>query len=132
MMQRAIKALLAAAAVLLLSGFGPGAPIRNVMQFPIPPGPAVNLENVQKAIMRAGITLGWQMVPRAPGHVEGVLNIRRHQAVIDITFDDKQFTIMYRTSTNLDYDEKARTIHSNYNGWIERLQKGIVAQVTVL
>ena len=132
LIRRTIKALLGLAAVLLLTGFGPGAPVLNLMQQPIPPGPAVNVENVQKAIMRAGITLGWQMTPRGPGHVEGVLNIRRHQAVIDITFDDKQYTVMYRTSTNLDYDENARTIHSNYNGWIKNLQKGILAQVTTL
>ena len=132
MIQKTIKALLAMAAVALLTGFGPGAPVQNIMQAPIPPGPAVNVDNVQKAIVRAGVTLGWQMTPRAPGHIEGVLNIRKHQAVVDITFDDKQYTVMYRTSTNLDYDEKNRTIHSNYNGWIKNLQKGILAQVTTL
>ncbi len=132
MIQRTIKTLLALAAVALLTGFGPGAQIQNIMQSPIPPGPAVNVENVQKAVLRAGITLGWQMTVRAPGHVEGVLSVRRHQAVVDITFDDKQYTVMYRTSTNLDYDEKARTIHSNYNGWIKNLQKGILAQVSTL
>lgn len=132
MFNKIIKTLVAIAAAAVLSGFGAGTPIYNVTSAPIPPSPLATPENLQKAIMRAGLTLGWQMTPRGPNQVEAVLNIRRHQAIVDITHDEKSFSILYRTSTNLDYVEQDRTIHSNYNGWIRNLEKAIRAQVTVL
>jgi hypothetical protein len=117
---------------LLLTGFGAGTPIYNVQSSPIPPNPAATMENIEKAIMRAGLTLGWQIAPKGPGHAEGVLVLRTHRAVVDITYDTKSFNINYKDSLNLDYREKDKTIHSNYNGWIQNLEKGIRAQVTVL
>jgi len=132
MIGRVFQGFAAVAAFVLLTGFGPGAPVRDVVSAPIPPNPAATMEAVEKAILRAGLTLGWQMTPMGPGRVEGVLNLRRHQAVVDITYDTKAYNITYRTSTNLDYDAARRTIHSNYNGWIQNLEKAIRAQVTVL
>ena len=132
MIRRLFQGLAAIAAVVLLAGFGAGAPIYNVVAAPIPSNQAATLENIEKAVMRGGLTLGWQMSPKGPGRVEGVLNLRRHQAVIDVTFDARSFNITYLDSTNLDYREKEKTIHSNYNGWIQNLEKAIRAQVTVL
>ena len=132
MMNRVLQGFAAVAAFILLTAFGSGAPIKDVVSAPIPPNPAATMEGVEKAILRAGLTLGWQMTPMGPGRVEGVLNLRRHQAVVDITYDLKAYNITYRTSTNLDYDAGRRTIHSNYNGWIGNLEKAIRAQVTVL
>ena len=127
-----MKFFAAVAAVLLLTGFGAGAPIYNVTGSAIPPSPAATMENIGKAVMRAGLTLGWQMTSKGPGAVEGVLVLRTHRAVVDITYDVKTFDITYKDSVNLDYREKDRTIHSNYNGWIQNLEKGIRAQVLVL
>jgi hypothetical protein len=132
MLRRLFQSFAAVAVVVLLTGFGAGAPIYNVVSSPIPPNPAATMENIEKAIVRAGLTLGWQMAPKGPGMVEGVLNLRKHQAIVDVTYDTKNFNITYKNSTNLDYVAKDRTIHSNYNGWIQNLEKGIRAQVTVL
>ena len=132
MIRKTIQSLAAIAVVLLLTGFGAGAPIYNVIASPIPPNPSATPENIEKAIMRGGITLGWQMAPKGPGRVEGVLVLRTHRAVVDVTYDTKSFSITYKDSVNLDYKESNKTIHSNYNGWIQNLEKGIRAQVTVL
>lgn len=132
MIRKAIQGIAAIAAVLLLAGFGGGAPIRNVVNAPIPPHPAATMENLEKAMIRAGGTLGWKMTPKGPGKVEGILDIRKHQAIIDVTYDTKTYSITYRDSTNLDYRPEAKTIHSNYNGWIQNLDKAIRAQVTTL
>jgi hypothetical protein len=132
MLRRLFQSFAAVAVVVLLTGFGAGAPIYNVVSSPIPPNPAATMENIEKAIVRAGLTLGWQMAPKGPGVVEGVLNLRKHQAIVDVTYDTKNFNITYKNSTNLDYVAKDKTIHSNYNGWIQNLEKGIRAQVTVL
>ncbi len=132
MLRRLIQSFAAVAVVVLLTGFGAGAPIMNVVSAPIPPNPSATMEGVEKAILRAGLTLGWQMAPKGPGLVEGVLNLRKHQAIVDITYDTKTYNITYKNSTNLDFNPANRTIHSNYNGWIQNLDKGIRAQVTVL
>lgn len=77
-------------------------------------------------IRRAGAGLGWRMEPQGPGLVRGTLNLRTHQAVVDIPYDTQRFNIRYVSSSNLDYDGNA--IHRNYNSWVQNLQKAIMAQ----
>lgn len=122
----------AIACVFLLAGFGRGTPIYNAMGVPIPQTSGTTLENIEKAIVRAGLQLGWKIAPQGPGKAEGVLNLRTHTAVVDITYDTRAFNIVYKSSIDLAYDEKDKTIHSNYNGWIKNLEKAIVVQTTVL
>lgn len=132
MNSRMLQGFTAVMAFLLLTAFGAGTPIQNVQSTPIPPSPVATMENLEKAILRAGQTLGWQITPMGPGKAEGVLVLRRHRAVVDITYDTSAFSIVYKDSVNLDYNAENKTIHSNYNGWIRNLEKGIRAQVSVL
>jgi hypothetical protein len=127
-----LRGWMACAAFILFTGFGPGTPIVNIQSAAIPPNPAATMENIGKAVIRAGQTLGWQITPMGPGKAEGVLVLRRHRAVVDITYDTGSFSIHYKDSVNLDYDAQEKTIHSNYNGWIRNLEKAIRAQVSVL
>ncbi len=90
---------------------------------------APSLAEAERTIKLAGAGLGWQIKQDKPGHLIGTLPIRTHVAIIDITHDTKQFSIMYKNSTNLDYD--GTSIHSNYNGWVQNLQKAIVARTSV-
>ena len=132
MLERFIRGCAAIAAILLLTGFGAGAPIYNVISSPIPQNPDATMANIQKAIMRAGLTLGWQVAAREPGKLEAVLVLRTHRAVVDITHDSKTFSITYKDSTNISYDAERKTVHSNYNGWIQNLEKAIRIQVQTL
>ena len=132
MYSKLIRAFAAFAFVALLTGFGRGTPVYNVVSAPIPPSPAATLDNIEKAIIRAGLQLGWRIEPKSPGKAEGVLLIRTHTAVVDITYDTKSFSITYKSSVNLDFDPKDNTIHSNYNGWIKNLEKAITVQASVL
>jgi hypothetical protein len=103
-------------------------PIYNVSGAPIETfGKPITLTDVERAIIRAGLALGWQMRPLKPGHILGTLNVRTHTAVVDITYDTKTYNIAYKDSANLDY--KDGQIHRNYNGWIQNLEKGIRAQM---
>jgi hypothetical protein len=106
------------------------APVYNVEALHLPAHPLGSLENIEKAIMRAGIQLGWQIVPKGPGQIEGVLNIRGHQAIVDIVYDLKVVSIKYKSSVNLNYRDG--DIHGNYNGWIQNLEKAIRIQATLL
>lgn len=91
-----------------------------------------SLAQVEAAIKRAGASLGWHIKEIKPGHLEARLPVRSHVAVADIFYTTKDFSIKYKNSTNLRYDAKDNTIHSNYNGWIQNLQNAIVSQTSVI
>jgi len=106
------------------------APIYNVSSDTMATPQNASIEQVASAIKRAGAGLGWQMIDTGPGEIEGRLHLRSHVAIVSITFDTKQFSIFYKDSTNLDYD--GTRIHRNYNGWIQNLEQGILAQTSAL
>ncbi|MBT6914673.1 MAG: hypothetical protein HOA38_04475 [Candidatus Marinimicrobia bacterium] len=111
----------------LLVGCGT-APVRNVDSAMIPGENSIS--TVEKAISRAGAGLGWVMTKKSDGNITGKLALRSHLAVIDITYDKSSYSIKYVDSTNLNYT--GGEIHTNYNGWIENLQKAINIQLSIL
>jgi len=113
---------LIAAITLMLAGCRT-APIYNVASAPVIAPKQVSMQDVERAITRAGAGLGWIMNPKGPGQIEGTLLLRTHKAVVDITYDTKTYDIKYKDSANLDYDGSG--IHSNYNGWVLNLEKAI-------
>ena len=130
---RSIKwvAIVASVLVLIASGCRGNAPVYNVTDSPVAASkPNPGLDEVGKAIMRAGAGLGWQMRQTKPGHILGTLNLRKHVAVVDVNYSVKSYSIQYKDSTDLGYD--GQNIHPNYNGWIQNLDKGIRAQLSVL
>lgn len=123
--------LILAAALLALSACRSGAPIQNIDAAPIvSESKSVSQEDVQKAILRAGRALGWEMKPTAPGMILGTLYLRTHAAVVDIRYTPKTYSIQYKDSSNLDFRDG--TIHKNYNGWVQNLDKAIKAQLSQL
>ncbi len=100
------------------------APVFNVTDAPtMVTGKNVRLGDIEKAIVRAGGTLGWRMKKVKPGHIIGTLYIRKHMAKVDIKYSTKAYSITYRDSENLKYD--GSSIHSNYNGWVQNLDRAI-------
>ncbi|MDH4236909.1 MAG: hypothetical protein OEV17_06645 [Nitrospira sp.] len=109
-----------------------GGQIYNVKDAPITTatGRTPSLEQMQKAIITAGVGLGWQMSVVKPGEIIGTLNLRSHQAVVSITFTTKRYSITYKDSKNLKYDAATQTIHENYLAWIQRLDGAIRTRLT--
>lgn len=129
MRSAALKILVVVLAALTLSACRTG-PIYNVESAVMATPANATLEQVSGAIKRAGAGLGWQMIDQGPGQIEGKLFLRSHMAVVSITFDTKKFSIYYKDSNNLNYDGK--TIHKNYNGWVQNLEQAILAQTSAL
>lgn len=124
-------AVAAAALVMLAAGCRVNAPVYNVAEAPVVASKAnPSLDEIEKAIVRAGVALGWQMKPVKPGSMIGTLLLRTHVAVVDINYSAKSYSINYKDSTDLKYD--GQTIHPAYNGWIQNLDKGIRAQLSNL
>jgi hypothetical protein len=106
---------------------GCARPIYNVSQRPFQnPG---SLEHRAIQIQRAAGGLGWQTDAVRPGVIRATLNLRTHVAVVEITYNQEVFSIIYADSSNLGYD--GTSIHKNYNGWIENLERVISQQPSV-
>jgi hypothetical protein len=87
-----------------------------------------DLAYVEQAIAQAMLKLQWLAQKERPGSILGTLNVRDRQAVIRITFTPSSYRITYVSSRNLDYSRRpggAQEIHSNYNGWVNKLMKDI-------
>jgi hypothetical protein len=106
-------------------------PVYNVEGAPVSTSTrGYNLRDVRNAIQQAGVSLGWQMKDVQPGLIVGTLVVRDHMAQVEIPYDRTSYSIIYRDSQNLNYD--GVSIHSNYNGWIQRLNGAINAQLSRL
>lgn len=116
-----------------MTGCRGGGEIYNVKDAPVitASGKTPSLEEMQKAILTAGAGLNWSMAVVKPGHIVGTLNVRSHQAVVDIVYNSKTYSITYKDSTNLKYDAEKKTIHENYRSWIQNLDNNIRNRMTV-
>jgi hypothetical protein len=118
--------------LLLLVGCRGGAQIYEVKNAPVPSpsGKELTLEQVRKEIIAAGVAAGWQMTDSKPGEILATYNIRSHQAVVSIPYTTKDYSVLYKNSSNLKYNAGAKTIHPNYAGWIQRLDGAIRSRLS--
>ena len=72
------------------------APILNVKDAQVKtlPGKELTLDQVTKAIVLAGMGLKWEMNVASPGHIVATLNLRGHQAVVDIPYNTSTYSII--------------------------------------
>ena len=92
--------------------------------------PTATMEEVEAAIKRAGVGLGWQVRTISPGLLEARLPIRTHLAVTAIRFHTQTFSITYKDSMNLKYNAGNKTSLSNFVSWVQNLQNAILAEVS--
>jgi hypothetical protein len=111
-----------------------GGQIYNVKDAPVmtATGKEATLDQITKAIVEAGSGLGWTMAVVKPGQIVGTLHIRSHTAIVEIPYTTKTYSIIYKDSTNLKYDAEKQTIHENYRGWIQNLDKAIKSRLSGL
>lgn len=108
-------------------GWG-GQPIQNVTDATVVSAKPLKIEQVKSAIMVAGASLGWKMAEVGPGLIQGTLILRKHTAIVDIPYSAAKYSIVYKSSINL--DEKDGNIHKNYNSWVQNLSKKIDADLS--
>jgi len=106
-------------------------PVYNVTDAPVTTSTrSYAVRDVRNAILQAGTSLGWQMKDARPGLIIGTLKVRDHMAEVEIPYNRRNYSIVYRDSYNLNYD--GATIHKNYNGWVQRLSTAINSRLSVL
>ena len=104
-------------------------PIQNFLEIPIPAnldGSSPNAEEVKTAIIKGCRARGWTPVVNGANSIIASILVRsKHYAEVEIVFTGKTYSIKYRSSRDLDYDEKDQTIHRNYNKWVVMLSATI-------
>lgn len=121
------RAFVASLLLVAVMGCRAGGQVYEVKDAPIQTatGKELTLEQVQKAIIDAGIKQTWIMTPVKSGEMLGEYNVQSHQIHVLIPYTTKNYSILYKDSSNLRYDPEKRTIHVNYQKWIERLDNEI-------
>jgi hypothetical protein len=126
-----MKKLTAAAAIAaaILVGACTTQPIYNVNDEPVttPTGKHLTASQVRSAIFTAGSSLGWVIKDAGPGRLLGTLHLRTHTAVVEIPYSASKYSIVYKSSENL--DEADGKIHRNYNGWVQNLDRAIRTEI---
>lgn len=122
--------VIAATALLIFLAGCRSNPVYNIDDAPIQIAGKHSMNDIQKAIIRAGAGLGWTMKAKNDGHIVGTLFIRQHVAIIDVRYTKKAYSITYKDSQNLNYD--GTNIHNNYNGWVQNLNRQIQAQLSAI
>ena len=103
-----------------------GQPIHDFEQEYIPTfrnGDSPSIEQVEKAIISAAQKRGWSPRIVAPGLIEARIKVRAHQAIVEIPYTATSYSIRYKDSKNLNYDNGK--IHRNYNKWVGKLSGSI-------
>ncbi len=87
---------------------------------------AVSLDKVEKAIMAGSAARGWTPMKEKDGHIIASINVRgKHQAAVDIFYNDKEYSIKYKDSLGLKYEPSTGKIHPKYNQWVNNLKTSI-------
>jgi hypothetical protein len=108
------------------------APVMDIVDAPVVEpagGQKLTADQVKLAIQRAGATLGWQIKDVQPFLLQGTLILRDHVAEVNIPYSAQRYSIVYKDSKNLNYDGK--NIHSNYNSWVQNLDRAIKVQMGI-
>ena len=122
------------AATLALTGCRTTA-LRNIQDEPFAASAVANpapltLGKIERSIVRVGANRGWTFERIGPGHLIGKVNVRgKHFAEVDVFFDRERFSILHKSSRNLNYDAATNVIHPNYNAWIGNLEKDIQKEI---
>jgi hypothetical protein len=99
-------------------------PVMNVEDHPLPPGAeTLPLDQIGRSIAYGGEQAHWQIEPVAPGRMSGKFDDGKHEAVINITYDQRAYSISLVNSTNL--HQEGDEIHKRYDKWIRRLEQDI-------
>ena len=123
-------AVAAAAAAFVLAACQSLVPVYTVNDAAIstPSGHHLTAAQVRSAIITAGTSLGWHVVDAGPGRLEGTLHLRTHTAVVDIPYGAAKYSILYRSSEDLQAADGK--IHKNYNGWVQNLDRQIRTEIS--
>ncbi len=119
------RGLFSVVVCLLLSGcFGRIQPLYSVYSHPVPSSANfMSLSEIGDVIELSGINRKWLVEEQYPGLMRLTFRKKTHMAVVEVSFDQSQYSIKYVNSTDLFYN--GTNIHRNYNRWVANLERDI-------
>ncbi len=133
-----MKKLVVLSVLLMLTfavGCRPGNPVTNIQSVPVTTlsMKQASMAEVRKAIVAGGAMTGWEMRELSSGLLEASIMVRgKHHVVVEIPYSTQNYSIIYKSSTNMEYDAAKGSIHPNYNKWVNTLRQNIDRQVDML
>lgn len=82
-------------------------------------------EQVQQAILESLSSEHWEAVASSEHIIEAKKKLGQFQALIEIAYGYRGFSIEYKDSQNMDYDIENDTISTRYVKWINALATSI-------
>lgn len=125
MLVRIVRAAIVGTVVAgLLAGCQRIQPIYSVKDHPVPIA-AQNqpLDSIELTIQSAAAAKGWRVDRVRPGLMRATQKWRDHTAIVDITYDQRSFSIDYEASSNL--KAQGDQIHRAYNNFVKALEDEI-------
>lgn len=116
--------------------FARNEPMRDPIEEPVGMTVSGNASktNLKKALLAAGIKLGWVVQEEKDGSLVAMLSVRKHTVTVGIKYDTEKFVVTYRDSVNLDYEigSSGPEIHPNYHKWITNLLRETRTQLALV
>jgi len=104
-------------------------PIQNLIDIPVPAkidGSSPSTEDVRSAIVAGCKERRWVPILDENNNISCSILVRsRHFAEVEIPYTGDTYSIIYKDSRELDYNEKKQRIHRNYNKWVLNLSDSI-------
>lgn len=107
-------------------------PVKNISSEYIPTqvnGEYLTQTQIQQAIVAAAQKKKWRPRIIKPGLIMASLNVRSHSATVLIPYTEKSYSIEYKNSDNLKYNDG--NIHKSYNRWVSSLAREIENQLEI-
>jgi len=118
--------------LLAMSSVAIAAKVENLIDVQVPAnidGSSPSVEDVKKAILAGCKKKRWAPVIDEDGNITCSITVRsRHYAEVEIPYSAKDFSILYKSSRGLEYNEANQKIHRNYNKWVILLSQAIQQQ----
>lgn len=107
-------------------------PMVNVENAPLKAPQGTTMDRITEAILASGVNRGWKMTVLKPGLIRGKIVVNdKHTVEVDITYNEKDFSINYVNSINMNYNfsNSVYYIHPKYNRWVNILKEDIQDQM---
>ena len=108
------------------------ARIENLENLAIPArtdGSGFTIDEVEALIMQGCSRRQWTPEVEGDSIITCDILVRgRHYVKVAIPFSETEYSILYRDSAEMNYDEKRQRIHRKYNGWVNNLRLMIERQ----
>lgn len=110
---------------LILTSCGTSKPLKDHTNNLVPGN--LSLAQIERSILKAGVTRGWIMTKEnsKKDTILASLTVRTHSAQVLIPYSTTSYSLLYKTSSNLNYNLQKNSIHRSYLRWLLNLKQEI-------